>query len=81
MRAVVFRTEGVVEVVLETGVRGDLLPQLHHLVEDVLESFRFLQPAVGHQFPSLLAQGAFRLFKNLRHLRQRFLLAAKFHGE
>ena len=73
--------ERVIAVVPETGIAGNLLPELHQLVEDLLELLRLLQPPVGDQFPRFLAQRTVGLFQVAAHLDQRLLLAAELHGE
>ena len=51
------------------------------LLENVLEFVRFLQAALGDQFPRLLPQGAVRFLQVTAHLHQRLFLAAKLHRE
>ena len=73
--------KGVLAVIAAAGVLRDLLAQFDELVEHLLEWVGLLQSPVGDEFPRLLSQGAVHLFQVARHLRQRFLLATKLHGQ
>ena len=67
--------EGVVAVVPETGIAGDLGAQCHHPVEEIFQCVLVPQPPGGEEFPDLLAQAAVGLFQKLGGLLQGHLLA------
>ena len=73
--------EGVIAVIFEPGVPGDLLAEFDEPVENFVELVHLLQTPFGHQFPGFLAQRAVRLFQVTAHLHERFFLAAKVHRE
>jgi hypothetical protein len=75
------RSKSVIAVVAEAGIASDLLSELQHLLEDLLELLQFLQPAVSDKFPGLLAERPVRLFQVTPHLRERLFLAAEIDGE
>src|SRR5438552_1700522 len=67
--------EGVVAVVPETGIAGDLGAQCHHPVEEIFQCVLVPQPPGGEEFPDLLAQAAVGLFQKPGGLLQGHLLA------
>ena len=73
--------EGVIAVIIKTGVAGDLLSQLDEFIKNFFELFRFLQSAVGDQLPGFLAQRSIRLLQVAAHLHQCLFLALELDGE
>ena len=73
--------EGVIAVIFEPGVPGDLLAEFDEPVENFVEIVHLLQTPSGHQFPGFLAQRAVGFFQVAAHLDERLFLAAKVHRE
>jgi hypothetical protein len=73
------RLEGVVPVVLESGVAAHGRPQLDHLVVEVLKRVAVLEPAPGDQLPDFLAPGAVVLLEVAGDLLERLLLPVVGH--
>ena len=73
--------EGIIAVVGEAGIPGDLLTEPGELVEALLELPSFLQPPVGNDLPRFLTQRAVGLFEIAAHLNERFLFSPELNGQ
>ena len=73
--------EGIVTIILKTGIPGDLLAQLDLAVQDVVELAGFLKPPSGNEFPRLLSERASGFFEIAAHLDERFFPALKMDRE
>ena len=72
-------SERIFDEIGKACLMGNLDSELFHLVEQFVERFAILEPALGGKLPGFLANGAIGLFEERGHLGQGALLAAKCH--